>query len=49
VNPTPVAGDGQADLIINAKVPEFPLGMAPMLVLVLAIPVVYLWRSRREA
>jgi len=51
LNPTPVAGDGQADLWITVKpeVPEFPLGMAPMLLLVLAIPVVYLWRSRREA
>jgi hypothetical protein len=51
LNPDPVAGDGEADLIITVKpdVPEFPLGIAPMLMLVLAIPVVYLWRSRREA
>ena len=48
VNPAPIAGDGQADLIINAKVPEFPLGVAPVLVLVLAVPVVYLWRRREE-
>jgi hypothetical protein len=48
VNPTPVAGDGQADLIIELKaVPEFPLGVAPILVLMLAIPIAYLWRRKR--
>ena len=48
VNPAPIAGDGQADVIMNAKVPEFPLGVAPILALVLAVPVVYLWRRKEE-
>ena len=50
VNPTPVAGDGIADLIVKFKIeiPEFPLGVGLMLMLAPAIPILYLWRKSKR-
>ena len=50
VNPEPVEGDGKADLIVKFKkeVPEFPLGVGLMIALAPAIPIVYLWRTRKK-
>jgi len=50
VNPAPASGDGKADLQVTVKpdVPEFPLGVALMIAIAPAIPVVYLWRTRKK-
>jgi len=50
VNPDPIAGDGKADLIVLWKedIPEFPLGIGLLMMVALAIPVVYLWRTRKK-
>jgi len=52
VNPDPVAGDGIADLILTWKeeipVPEFPMGLGLMILLALAIPIAYLWRTHKK-
>jgi len=48
VNPVPTAGDAKADLIIEAKVPEFPLGIGLLMVLAPAIPILYLLGRRRK-
>lgn len=50
VNPDPVPGDGKADLIVKFKkeVPEFPLGVVLMMAIAPAIPIVYLWRTRKK-
>jgi hypothetical protein len=48
LNPTPIAGDGKADLIITVKpeVPEFPLGLELIMAFALMTPLVYLWRRK---
>ena len=49
VNPNPIPNDGKADLICTVKpVPEFPLGVGLMIALAPAIPIVYLWRTRKK-
>lgn len=51
VNPDPVAGDGKADLIVKFKepYPEFPLGLEIMMMIAAAIPIIYIWRTRKWA
>lgn len=51
VNPDPVAGDGKADLIVKFKepYPEFPLGLEIIMMIAAAIPIIYIWRSRKWA
>jgi len=47
LSPTPTAGDGRMDMTLTAKgVPEFPLGIGILMIVVAAIPVTYIWRMR---
>ena len=50
LNTEPVGGDGKADMTATVKppVPEFPLGLGLMLAIAPAIPIVYLWRTRKK-
>jgi len=49
INPTPTAGDARWDLIMKTSViPEFPLGIEILLTIAPAIPIVYLWRTRKK-
>jgi len=48
INPTPTSGDAKWDLIMITAVPEFPLGIEILLVIAPAIPIVYVWRTRKK-
>lgn len=41
-------GTGTAQVTATVQVPEFPLGIELMIALVPAIPIVYLWRTRKN-
>jgi len=51
INPSPGAGDARWDLIMKSvppPVPEFPLGLGIIMAMAPAIPVLYLWRTRKR-
>jgi len=50
IDPAGIPGDGKKDMMVTEKeiVPEFPLGTGLMIMIAAAIPIVYLWRTRRK-
>lgn len=50
LNPSPISGDGKSDmtLLFTPDVPEFPLGLGVIMAIAPAIPILYLWRTRKK-
>lgn len=46
----PVPNDGESDILVTVKepTPEFPLGTGLMIMIAAAIPIMYLWRTRKK-